>query len=190
MTHTDRIQRQQVRQIVREAEGYLDLITSVAETWPLAPAVRDRVAERALTTLDRLPTNINDRAAVLFLRGQAYRVMERYSDAVVALEEAASLDNDSLSTHLALGWCYKRLGRIDLAIEALQNAQAAEPEEAIVFYNLACYWSLARNKENALENLSKALAMDSHYRDLIDSEADFDNLRDDPDFQTLTAVIV
>jgi tetratricopeptide (TPR) repeat protein len=190
MAHTDRIQRQQIRQIVREAEGYLDLITSVAETWPLSPEVRDRVAERAIATLDRLPTTITDRAAVLFLRGQAFRVMERYSDAVVPLEEAAALDADSLSTHLSLGWCYKRLGRIDLAIESLQNAQAAEPEEAIVFYYLACYWSIARNKENALENLSKALAMDSNYRDLIDREADFNNLRDDPDFQALTTVIV
>lgn len=190
MAHNDRIRRQQIRQIVREAEGYLDLVTSLADDWPLRTDVRDRVAERALATLARLPDNIADRAAVLFLRGQAFRVMERFADAIGPLEEAAALDRDSLATHLALGWCYKRIGRIDLAIEALQNAQAAEPDEAIVFYNLACYWSIAGNKGNALENLSKALAMDGHYRDLIDREPDFDALRNDPDFQALTSVIV
>ena len=51
---------------------------------------------------------------------------------------------------LALGWCYKRNGRIDLAIESLEEALAAEPNDALVHYNLACYWSLAKNKRQAL----------------------------------------
>ncbi len=190
MAHTDRIRRQQIRQLVREAEGYLDLVSVLSDQWPLRTEVRDRVAERALATLARLPDSMTDRSTLLLLRGQAYRVMERFADAVPALEEAAALDKDNLSTHLALGWCYKRLGRIDMAIESLQNAQQAEPEEAIVYYNLACYWSLAKDKQHALENLSRALAMDANYRDLIDSESDFDGLRGDPDFQALAAVIV
>lgn len=190
MATTDRIRRQQIRQLVREAEGYLDLISVLAEAWPLRADVRDRVAQRALDTLGRLPQTVTDRATPLLIRGQAYRAMERYADAVPLLEEAATLDKDNLTTHLALGWCYKRLGRIDLAIEALQNARVAEPEEAIVYYNLACYWSLAKNKEQVLENLSRALAIDANFRDLIDGEHDFDNLRSDPDFQALAAVIV
>ncbi|MEX2188128.1 MAG: tetratricopeptide repeat protein [Pirellulales bacterium] len=190
MAHTDRIRRQQIRQLVREAEGYLDLISALADRWPLRSEVRDCVAERALATLARLPESMADRATVLLLRGQAFRAMERYADAVSELEEAAVLDKDNLSTHLALGWCYKRLGRVDLAIESLQNGQSVEPDEAIVYYNLACYWSLAKNKEQALDNLSRALAIDANYRDLIDGESDFDNLRGDPEFQALTAVIV
>ncbi len=189
VAHNDRIRRQQIRQIVREAEGYLELITSLEE-YKLTAEVRDRVAQRALTTLSRLPDTITDRAIVLYLRGQAYKAMERYADAIVPLEESAALDRDNLATHLSLGWCYKRIGRIDLAIEALQTAQSADPDEAIVYYNLACYWSIAKNKAQTLENLSRAIAIDAEYRDKIDSEHDFDNLRDDPDFQAITAVIV
>ena len=40
MAHSDRLERQQVRQIVREAEGYLDLIMSLADHWPLQADVR------------------------------------------------------------------------------------------------------------------------------------------------------
>jgi tetratricopeptide (TPR) repeat protein len=189
VAHSDRIRRQQIRQIVREAEGYLELISSLQQ-YTLDASVRDRVAERALATLSRLPDTIADRAVVLYLRGEAYKAMHRYADAIVPLEESAALDRDNLATHLSLGWCYKRIGRIDLAIEALQVAQSAEPDEAIVYYNLACYWSLANNKGHALENLSRAIAIDAHYRDLIDREKDFDSLRDDPDFQAITAVIV
>jgi tetratricopeptide (TPR) repeat protein len=189
VAHSDRIRRQQIRQIVREAEGYLELITSL-EQYTLESDVRDRVAQRALATLSRLPDTITDRAVVLYLRGEAFKVMQRYADAIVPLEESAALDRDNLATHLSLGWCYKRIGRIDLAIEALQVAQSAEPDEAIVYYNLACYWSLANNKNHAIENLSRAIAIDAQYRDLIDREKDFDSLRSDPDFQAITAVIV
>ena len=46
-----------------------------------------------------------------------------------------------LSLWLALGWCYKRIGRIDLAIESLEEALSIEPNDALIHYNLACYWS-------------------------------------------------
>lgn len=189
MNKSDRLKRQHVRQLVQEAEGYLDLVTSVSQ-WTPTPVVRDRVAERAIAVLSRLPDAGADQAKVLRLLGQANKVMERYAEAVPFLEQSASLDCENVETFLALGWCQKRLGRIDLAIEALQAAQSAEPGEAIVYYNLACYWSLAKNKQHALDNLSRALSMESAYRDMIDAESDFDNLRDDPDFQALTAVIV
>jgi Flp pilus assembly protein TadD len=190
MAHSDRLERQQVRQIVREAEGYLDLIMSLADHWPLRADVRDQVAQRAVAALSRLNDAGSDQAKVLHLLGQAYRVMERYDLAVRPLEQSAEIDPTNIHTHLALGWCYKRTGRLDLAIEALQAALAAEPDEAIVYYNLACYWSLAKNKQNALDCLSRALSMDGQYREMVHHESDFDNLRDDPDFQTLAALIV
>jgi hypothetical protein len=62
--------------------------------------------------------------------------------------------------------------------------------EAIIHYNLACYWSLARNKRYALKYLAQAFEIDAKYRDLVHDEPDFDFVRDDPDFQSLTSVIV
>ena len=35
-------------------------------------------------------------------------------------------------------------------------------------------------------HLALALRMDSHYRELVDSEPDFDPIRSDPEFQALT----
>ncbi len=43
----------------------------------------------------------------------------------------------------ALGWCYKRLARLDLAIHSLEQALVDDPECALLHYNLACYSSLA-----------------------------------------------
>ena len=67
-------------------------------------------------------------------------------------------------------------GRIDLAIEALETALAADSDEPLIRYNLACYHSVAGDKRHALAYLEQALALDPNYRLLIDHEPDFDPL--------------
>ena len=178
------------KQMLQEAEGYLDLLMGFADQWPLPADVRNVVAERGLATLDRVKEAGPDRARLLYLRGQMLRVLEKYDQAVVPLAAAADLEPENVQIHLALGWCYKRIGRLDRAIEALEAILQVDRSEAIVYYNLACYWSLARDKRRAIDYLARAIDMDGHYRELIDQESDFDAIRSDPEFQSLTSVIV
>lgn len=178
------------KQMLQEAEGYLDLLLGFADQWPLPVDVRNTVAERGLATLDRIKEPGPDRAKLLYLRGQMLRVLEKYEQAVAPLAAAADLDPESVQIHLALGWCYKRIGRLDRAIESLEAILQVDRSEAIVYYNLACYWSVAGDKRKAIDYLARALDMDTHYRELIDQEPDFDALRSDPEFQSLTSVIV
>lgn len=185
MSVTKRVRRQQ---IIREAEGYLDLALLFGETWTPSRDARVRLAERALKVLDRLGDVEHGHA--LYLRGQALRAQDRFEEAIAPLTQAADVEPSDIHIWLALGWCYKRTGRLDLAIESLEEALAADPTQAIIHYNLACYWSLAGNTQQALDYLSQALRMDSQYRDLIGTESDFDPIRNDPGFQAITTVIV
>lgn len=178
------------RFLLREAEGWLDLAIVFSDRWRLDPPLRNRLARRALEVLDRVPEDAGARAHALCLRGQAFRVMERWNEALEPLKAAADLDPASLRTWLALAWCYKRIGRLDLAIESLESALAADPNQAIVHYNLACYWSLARNVPMAVAYLARAFDIDGAYRDLVGRESDFDPIRRHPDFLALTSVIV
>jgi tetratricopeptide (TPR) repeat protein len=132
----------------------------------------------------------------MYLEGEALRSLERYAEALEPLREDSELDPENVQIWLALGWCHKRTGRLDLAIEALERAAEAvddtletEKYRGLLNYNLACYWSLAGNKAHALEYLSKAFETDPDYRDRVGSEPDFDPLRSDPDFQALTTLI-
>lgn len=164
-------------QILKEAEGYLEL----------------NLPEQALATLERAGDGGTFRGHVLYLRGEALRALERYPESLEALREAAELSPSNVHIWLALGWCYKRDGRLDLAIDALERAQEtdpAPPTAALLLYNLACYWSLSRRKDRALTSLAHAFAIDAHYRDLVGSEPDFDPLRSDPDFRDLVSMIV
>jgi len=167
----DRIRRQQ---LLTQAEGYLEL----------------GMAAHALGVLERCgdPRMLPDHA--LYLKGQSLRELGRFREALEPLSRAAVRTPDNICVWLALGWCYKRTGKLDRAIESLEEALAAQPDDALVHYNLACYWSLAKNKRQALAYLSRALDLDDEYRLLVSGEPDFDPIRDDPAFQALVRVAV
>jgi tetratricopeptide (TPR) repeat protein len=170
MSSTNRIRKQK---LIRRAEGFLEL----------------DMPDHALETLVRWddPNSLGSHAD--YLRGEAYRSLERYDEAVVWLQRTADGAGNNIHVLLALGWCFKRTDQLASAIAALDRALEIDPDAAIVHYNLACYWSLAGSKGRALKFLRRALQIDTHYRDLVSAEADFDFLRDDPEFVELTSMV-
>jgi Flp pilus assembly protein TadD len=159
---------------VTQAEGYLEL----------------GMASHALALLERWGEGDALPEHVLYLKGQVLRELGRYREALEPLTRAAHCNPDNVSAWLALGWCYKRTGKLDRAIESLEEALSVEPNDALVHYNLACYWSLARNRKQALAYLAKAFDLQDEFRSLVADEPDFDSLRSDPAFQALVRVTV
>jgi tetratricopeptide (TPR) repeat protein len=157
------------KQIERQAEGYLEL----------------GMPQHALDNLDRLGGDENLGPRGLFLRGEAFKELDRHEEAVGALEKAADAMPGSVDLLLLLAWCYKRTGRIDLAIGSIEQGLEYEPNRALLHYNLACYLSLSGQKTRALTHLSRAFELDAEFRALVDREPDFDPIRSDPDFQAI-----
>jgi len=182
-----RIRRQQ---LLQEAQGYLDLIMAVPEQDTVRVVHCSRLAQRALEALDQLDRNDCASGRVHFLRGQAYRLMEKHDLALNALQKSSEYDPHNVRILLAQAWCFKRLGRLDLAIESLEDALEIQGDVGILHYNLACYWSLLGNVGLSLVHLSRAIDLNADYRQLVASEHDFDGLRSHPEFQTLTNVSV
>lgn len=165
----DRLQRIKRQKLLNAAEGYLLL--------GLFP--------QALTSLDEVPVDDSDNTAVDLLRGETLRSMERHSDALEAYNRAFAVDPQNISLLLAMAWCYKRTSQLPRAITALEQARNLEPKQAIVHYNLACYWALAGNRNESLTCLRRGLTQDPTLRRLIPEESDFDSLRDDPEFRQI-----
>ncbi len=153
---------------IREAEGYLSL----------------DMPEHALRALERITPQADDWLWLL-CRGEALRDLDRFDEAVPLFEAVLRLQPDHAGARLALGWCHKRLGQIDLACADLETALSLHPDHLLVIYNLACYYSLAGKVESALECLRRALELQPDFRYLIRKESDFDPIRDDPRFQEL-----
>ena len=97
---------------------------------------------------------------------------------------------ERIEAWLGLGWCLKRMGRLDAAIKMLEKGLAASPKQPILFYNLSCYYSLDGNVAAAVEHLTQAIALDDRFRDLTQLEPDFDPIRKDPRFLAATHITV
>lgn len=155
--------------LLRAAEGYLAL----------------DLPEQALVSLAEISDPEECRFDYHRLRGEALRDLARYKEALVDLERAFSEKPEDTSLLMYMAWCYKRTDALPKAIAAMEQAYRATPTEPIFLYNLACYWTLAGNKSQALSWLGRALRMDKSLRALIPDEHDFDALRSDPDFQAM-----
>ena len=158
---------------IEEAEGYIDL----------------GMLEHALRALERRGSLVHANGRACYMLGEALRELSRYEEALGPLERSADLIPDDIHVWLALGWCYKRTGQIGKAIEALERALLVDSSEAILHYNLACYWSLVRNHPTAIQYLSRALEINVNFRDLVADEPDFDSIRNDAEFVALTSVV-
>jgi tetratricopeptide (TPR) repeat protein len=169
---------------IEEAEGYTDLGLDCSE-----PA-RSCMLEHALRALQRRGALLHANGRACYLLGEAFRELKRYEEALLPLQRSADLIPDDIHVWLALGWCYKRTGQLAKAIESLERAVKVDSSEAILHYNLACYWSLARNRTLALHYLTRALEIDCNFRDMVGDEPDFNALRHDAEFIALTSVIV
>ena len=165
--------RIQLQRACVEAEGYLEL----------------GLPQHALRTLQRRGQLVHGDARGCYLLGETLRELRRYRDAVYPLRRCQELLPDDMHVALALGWCLKRTGRLHEAITTLERVVKVETEEAILHYNLAFYWSLAHNRSQALQHLAYAIEIDANFRKLVADEPDFDPIRDDPLFQTLTAAL-
>ncbi len=154
---------------LREAEGFLEL----------------EMPSHALEILQSRPDWATMQFEASYLTGEALRSLDRYREALESLEIAARLKPDHLLVAIAQGWCYKRSHRLAQAIDALSRARIAHPDQPLLAYNLACYWSLAGDSGRCLDALADALKLAPSLRSLITDEADFDPVRDLPAFRQL-----
>ena len=122
------------------------------------------------------------------LRGEALRGKKDFHAALRAYNRALAERPRNISILMGMAWCYKRIDQLPRAIAAMEEAYRIAPHEAIVLYNLACYYALGGNKPQALSWLGRAIRMEGSLRDLIPRETDFDPLRHDPDFQLIAGL--
>jgi tetratricopeptide (TPR) repeat protein len=165
-----RISIDQIKRRLDAAEGYLML----------------KLPERAIEILESQPDWATMQFEASFLMGESLRCLERYREALKPLEVAAKLRPQDVDVAIALGWCYKRTHRLAQAIDALERAERHNPDDALLHYNLACYWSLVGNASKALDELAVALELKPELRSLIPEESDFDLIRGTPEFERLT----
>jgi tetratricopeptide (TPR) repeat protein len=141
--------------------------------------------DHALESLTHVSDPGDDAFLFCLLNGKALQAKRDHQQALNYYEQAHALKPDQLDTLLGMAWCYKRVDRLDQSIATMKIAYDSHPKVPVVLYNLACYYSLAGRKDQALSWLGRALRMNRGFCKLIAAESDFDPLRGDADFRHL-----
>lgn len=161
----------QKRHRISAATGYLMLGMTAA-------------AERELDSL-----GADESLDAIRLRGELYRETERHDDALKLYDKLLGIEPTAIDGAIGKAWCLKRLSRLDEAIQTLRIASNHHPREALIQYNLACYFALRHDKDRCLSYLGIALRLGPEFVELIDDESDFDSIRDDSDFVSLVETV-
>jgi tetratricopeptide (TPR) repeat protein len=75
-----------------------------------------------------------------------------------------------------------RIGDWQEAIRISEEALAEQPDNPGLLYNLACFEARGRRPLQAIEHLTRAIALDPKWADYAATDADFDELRREPGF--------
>jgi tetratricopeptide (TPR) repeat protein len=172
--------------LIRQASGFLELAELLFEPDQPVPAPSATLLQRALSLLESIEPPLRQTVETRLLEAETLRALGHFEAALPLFRCAAQAAPQRVEPWLGIGWCLKRLDRLREAINALRKGLEACPRQPILHYNLACYLSLAGNVQRAIEHLTKAIAIDRRFRDLTQSESDFDPIRSDPGFVAAT----
>jgi tetratricopeptide (TPR) repeat protein len=121
-------------------------------------------------------------------KGVALYNFGRPEEALKALEKAIEIKPDYHLIHQA--WTNKGvalydLGRPEEALKAYEKAIEINPDYHLTWYNLACFYSLKKDKDKALKYLQKAI--ENGYNDLshIKKDNDLDFIKNETEFKKI-----
>ena len=124
--------------------------------------------------------------------GDAYRVLGRKTDAeqshrrtVELLERHLELRPDDARALYFGAQSLFQLGERAQSAQWIEKALAIEPEECMIQYNAACYYSVAGDAAKALIHLEKAIELGYSRTDWAKNDPDFGFLHNDPRFRDL-----
>ncbi len=79
-------------------------------------------------------------------------------------------------------------GEYETALIMLTKAQSMKPKEGKIFYLMSSIYCLMDQPEKCLEQLERAVALDSYFAVLARNEEDFSSLKEDEKFKLTTEV--
>ena len=133
-----------------------------------------------------------DEFQAIALRTVALRGLGRTREHREAVQVAAQAVRQRLELNpddqraLALGaGVMVDFGETDEALAMIDRLITLAPDDTTTLYNAACTYAHAGRKEEALELLERRVRLGQIYRDWVEHDPDFNNLRDDPRFKNL-----
>ena len=141
-----------------------------------------KLAQECLTMLDLTQSLPGDLEAVKHATGEARRRWRiPYWDA-----ERLRLSPDDVRARYLGANALVALGERAKGLQWARAAQALDPDEPMLLYNVGCIYAMAGEREEALECLERAAGSSGiAQREWFEHDSNLDSLREEPRFQAI-----
>lgn len=141
--------------------------------------------EEAIVSYDQALKYKPDYHTAWYGRGLALSLLGRNEEAIASYDQALKYKPDYHQAWYDRGYVLSALGRNEEAIASYDQALKYKPDDHLAWYNKACCYGLRKQIDLAIAALQQAILLDSKYRELAKTDANFDLIRQDDRFQAL-----
>lgn len=106
-----------------------------------------------------------------------------WKKAVQNYKMALKHDKNLQEVYTNLSTAYLKGGKYIDALKVIRDLEKRQPQNPLVHYNLACYYSLVEETVSALKSLQQAVKLGFKSKQQIQTDSDLKNLRNDKSFQ-------
>ena len=106
-----------------------------------------------------------------------------FPEAIIRYEKALHHHKGFKQAIINLSTAYMKYKRFDKALKMLQAGQKKFPEDPLIDYNLACYYSLTENLGPGLSALQKAVEKGYKQFKQMETDPDLNNLRQSGEYK-------
>jgi len=118
----------------------------------------------ANSELERINPSCRAAPEVLAVRVAIYHGLQKWELMAEIAKRLADFRPDDVQWTISLAYATRRADSINAAKQILLNAEPKFPNEAIIKYNLTCYFCQTADMQNAKNYLEKAFEIDSSWR--------------------------
>jgi tetratricopeptide (TPR) repeat protein len=119
-------------------------------------------------------------AGALFQRG-------RFTEAIPLFRQITCERPNIHRAWIDLARCEVRCDQSDAAVDTLTRAARIYPDDALILYNRACYLVKSGDVQRFVDDLARAIAIESRYREMAWKDPDFEIVRGTDAFQAAVA---
>lgn len=114
--------------------------------------------------------------------GNKFLIIGDWRQAVSNYRMALRHDSEIYEVYINLSTAFLKGGQFADALKTLKTLQTKQPENPMLYYNIACYYSRTGNVDAGFLNLDKAFRFGFDNKTQLLSDPDLENLRNDPRF--------
>ena len=120
--------------------------------------------QEANTELENIDPFLRAAPEILALRIEIYRGLKKWELMAEIAKRLSDFQPNYVQWVVSYAYATRRADSIQAAKEILLNAEPKFPKEAIIKYNLACYFCQTQDIETAKNYLKQAFKIDSNWR--------------------------